>query len=277
MIFIAVLTAWGGAYLYFYFFPAPAMVQIRAETQSKIDSLQEIRVKLALLRREQSRIDSLERLVYRELTAVSTREVESGAATPRLKISEALQADTLARYVERVQVLLAQQIQQEELLRRLARETAYLPRHRPIENGEIAVGFGMTYHPITLQMYEHRGIDFIAKPGTPVLVTADGIVREVSPLPFGENSYKVLVEHTPLLHTLYYPVDPTVHAGQLLERGTRIGYVMPLSVARTVFLHYEVWRQGQAVDPLPYLWGDLDPAEITALEKAFKSPGNGLH
>lgn len=277
VIFIAVLTAWGGAYLYFYFFPSPAMIRVRAETQSKIDSLQEVRTRLALLRREKSHIDSLERLVYRELKAVSPRKVDSGAAAPRLQILEALQADTLARYVERVQMLLARQMQQEELLQRLVRETAYLPRHRPVENGEIAVGFGITYHPITLQMYEHRGIDFITKPGTPVLVTADGIVREVSPLPFGENSYKVLVEHTPVFHTLYYPVDPTVHPGQLLERGTRIGYVIPVSVARTVFLHYEVWREGQAVDPLPYLWGDLSAEEITALEKAFQSPGNGLH
>jgi len=277
VIFIAGLTAWGGAYLYFYFFPSPAMIEIRAKTESKIDSLQEIRAKLALLRREKSHIDSLERLVYREFTAVSPREVDSGAAAPRLQMSEALQADTLARYVERVQVLLARQMQQEAFLQRLARETVYLPRHRPIEKGEIAVGFGLIYHPITLQMYEHRGIDFITKPGTPVLVTADGIVREVSPLPFGENSYKVLVEHTPVFHTLYYPVDPTVHPGQLLERGSRIGYVTPLSLARTVFLHYEVWRQGQSVDPLPYLWGDLDVEEIMALQKAFQSPGNGLH
>lgn len=274
---IAVFTAWGIAYLYFYFFPSTAMVDIRAASESRVDSLRQLHAKLALLRREKAYMDSIERLVYRELTAVSPQKVDSGAAVSRVRVSDAIQADTLARYVERVQVLLARQMQQEELLQRLARETAYLPRHRPVEKGEIAVGFGIAYHPITMQRYEHKGIDFITRPGTPVVVTADGIVREVSPLSFGENGYKVLVEHTPVFHTLYYPVDPTVHPGQLIERGTRIGYVMPLSVARTVFLHYEVWRQSQAIDPLPYLWGDLNPEEIAALEKAFQSPGNGLH
>ncbi len=276
-VFIAILTAWGLSYLYFYLFPPPAIAHLRAETQSKIDSLQILHAKLSALRREKAYIDSVERLIYGELTAVPPRKADSVTPAPYAKVSPVLLGDTLVRYVERVRVLLARQMQQEELLQRLAKETAYLPRHRPVEKGEIAAGFGMVYHPITMQTYEHKGLDFIATPGAPVFVTADGIVREVSPLSFGENSYKVVVEHTPAFHTLYYPVDPTVHPGQLLSRGTRIGYVTRVPMGRTAFLHYEVWRQSQSVDPLPYLWGELNPEEIAALQKAFQSLGNGLH
>ncbi len=277
MLVIALLVAWTLTYVYFYFFPSPTISQIRAETQAQMDSLREFQAKLALLKQEKTRLDSMEAVLYRELTSIPHRETDSVPVSSGVAFSEVLREDTLAHYMERIRGLLSRHMQQEALLQRLSRQIAYLPRHLPIEKGEIAVGFGLTYHPITMQVYEHKGVDFITRPGATISVTADGVVQEVSPYPFGENGYKVLVEHTPTFHTLYYPVDPTVRPGQILSRGTRIGYVVRLSTARTAFLHYEVWRQGQSVDPLPYLWGQLSPDEINALQKAFQSPGHGLH
>jgi murein DD-endopeptidase MepM/ murein hydrolase activator NlpD len=274
---IALFAAWALALAYFYFFPSPSIAQIRTEIQSKTDSLTDLQKKLLLLKQEESRVHALDSLLYAELTSIPPRKGDSVGASQPMAEWSVLQVDTLTRYVERIRELLARQMQQEALLQRLVQQIRYLPRYRPVEKGEIAVGFGPVYHPITMQIYEHRGVDFIVAAGTPVLVTADGLVREVSPLPFGENSYKVLVEHMPSLHTLYYPLDPTVHPGQLLAQGTRIGYVTRLSMARTTFLHYEVWRQGGAIDPLPYLWGDLAPQEIQELQEAFQSPGHGLH
>jgi murein DD-endopeptidase MepM/ murein hydrolase activator NlpD len=275
---IAAFVAWGLALGYFYFFPSAAIVSIRQEVAAKTDSLETLRTRLASLKAEKTRIAELDSILYRELTAIPPREGTSvvRARAPNWPQGE-VRADSLVQYVERAQALLARQMQLEEMLHRLSTRIAHLPRHRPIERGDLAVGFGPAYHPITLQVYEHKGVDFIVTPGTPVRVTADGVVREVSPLPFTESSYKVLVEHTPTLHTLYYPVDPTVRPGQLVGRGTRLGYVIRLSMARTTFLHYEVWRQGEAVEPLRYLWGDLSPDEIKTFQKAFQSPGYGLH
>ncbi len=274
---IAAFVAWGLALGYFYFFPSSAIVSIRKEIAAKIDSLETFQTRLASLEAEKTRMAELDSILYHELTATPPQEGKPVRVRVLSWSQGEMRVDSLIQYVERAQALLARQMQLEEMLHRLAGQIAHLPRHRPIERGELAVGFGPAYHPITLQIYEHKGVDFIVAPGTPVRVTADGVVREVSPLPFTESSYKVLVEHTPTLHTVYYPVDPTVRPGQLVGRDTRLGYVTRLSMARTTFLHYEVWRQGEAVDPLRYLWGDLAPEEIKTFQKAFRSPGHGLH
>jgi len=277
LLLIAGLVAWGLALAYFYFFPSTAIVSIRSRIASKTDSLAILQTQFALLEAEKARTAKLDSMLYRELTAIPPREERPAQVTMHSLSQEEIRLDTLMQYAERARALLARHMQQEEILQRLASQIVHLPRHRPIERGDLAVGFGPVYHPITLQLYEHKGIDYIVMPGTPVLATADGVVREVSPLPFMENSYKVLVQHTPTLYTVYYPVEPTVRPGQLVGRDTRLGYVIRLSMARTTFLHYEVWRQGEPVDPLPYLWGDLAPEEVRAYQKAFLSPGHGLH
>ncbi len=250
----------------------------RMETAQKLDSLRYFQEKLDQLKAKSLQVESLEVFLYQELSRVPkpSDSLRPGVSTSG-PVKPSLREETLQAQLTRVQGLLNRIGQQEEIIHRVARRTAYLPRHRPIESIEIAVGFGWAYHPITNQLYEHKGVDFLIGPGTPVWATADGIVREVVLLPGTDKAYKVCIQHSPSLQTVYYPVEPIVHPGQHISGRTRLGYVTRFPLARISFLHYEVWKNDQPTDPLPYLWGDFPVAEVARLQEAFRYPANGLH
>nr|WP_231648562.1 M23 family metallopeptidase [Saccharothrix sp. NRRL B-16348] len=66
----------------------------------------------------------------------------------------------------------------------------------------------------------HRGVDLAAPPGTPVLAAADAVVLHAGPV---ADRAVVSLLHTGGLRTTYEPVTPTVHRGQPVRRGDRIG------------------------------------------------------
>jgi murein DD-endopeptidase MepM/ murein hydrolase activator NlpD len=95
----------------------------------------------------------------------------------------------------------------------------------------------------------NNGIAIAADPGTPVRAAAAGQVAAVT-----ENTDEVsivVIKHPDNLLTVYVNLDDiAVSKGDSVGRGDQIAAVAPGSPS---FLHFEVTRGTERVDPMPYL------------------------
>ncbi len=130
---------------------------------------------------------------------------------------------------------------------------ARTPTICPVRSGySLSSGFGARTDPFTGRWGQHNGTDFRAAPGTPVLSTADGVVRFVGLN--GDFGLCVQIDHGDGLETSYCHLASTsVRPGQRLKRGERIGSVGNSGRSTGSHLHYEVLLHGRPVDPGRYI------------------------
>jgi murein DD-endopeptidase MepM/ murein hydrolase activator NlpD len=126
----------------------------------------------------------------------------------------------------------------------------HTPSIRP-SSGYLSCGFGMRVDPFTGRRVLHRGVDLAADIGTPVHVTADGVVSKVKrDVGLGKL---IEVNHGYGYKTVYAHLSRiSVKRGQHLSRGELIGAVGNTGYSTGPHLHYEVHFQGRARNPLRY-------------------------
>ena len=111
----------------------------------------------------------------------------------------------------------------------------------PLAFSRITSGFTTArFHPILKKWKAHKGTDFGAPMGTPVHVTADGIVAVAGQ----ETGYGnvVIVRHGKTFSTVYAHLSrfaPALHAGTRVQQGDVIGFVGMTGWATGPHLHYE--------------------------------------
>ncbi|MEX2529501.1 MAG: peptidoglycan DD-metalloendopeptidase family protein [Gemmatimonadota bacterium] len=135
----------------------------------------------------------------------------------------------------------------------------------PLEYRRISSRFNPSrLHPILNTRRPHIGVDYAAATGTPVMATSDGVVtvRGV------QGGYGNLVEirHANGYVTRYAHMNgfaSGIRAGGRVSQGQTIGYVGMTGLATGPHLHYEMHRNGSAVDPqnVDIPSGDPIPAE----------------
>ena len=122
------------------------------------------------------------------------------------------------------------------------------PSIRP-SKGRVTSGFGYRLSPFGAETGGmHYGVDFADKPDSPIVATADGIVRHTGwTNGFGQA---VLVDHGFGYSTLYGHVTSIkVKPGDVVKRGEVIATMGTTGRSTGVHLHYEVWRDGTPVNP----------------------------
>lgn len=144
---------------------------------------------------------------------------------------------------------------------------ASIPAIMPVANEDLkrtASGWGYRIHPIYKVRKMHYGMDFTAPVGTPVYSTGDGKVIETSGTNRSRAGFGLLVkiDHGYGYETLYSHLNSfAIKAGQEVKRGDIIGYVGNSGGSTAPHLHYEVHRNGNAVNPQHYYFMDLTPQE----------------
>lgn len=136
-------------------------------------------------------------------------------------------------------------VQWQQDLERLAQ----LPTTLPLA-GDFALssGFGFRPDPITRQTSLHEGIDFVAPVGTPVLVTAPGVVTRAEYA--GAYGHVVDVLHAHGFTTRYAHMQSLdVRPGQVLAQQQRVGTLGNTGRSTGPHLHYEVIYNGVAMHP----------------------------
>ena len=125
------------------------------------------------------------------------------------------------------------------------------PSIRP-SSAPISSGFGYRLDPFGKRSSKrHNGVDFAGKPDSPIVVTADGVVRQAGWVPsYGQA---ILVDHGFGYSTLYaHTTQIQVKAGDIVKRGDKIATMGSSGRSTGTHLHYEVWKDGQAVNPRNY-------------------------
>jgi len=131
----------------------------------------------------------------------------------------------------------------------------HMPALHPVLEGRITSDFGMRLHPIFKRYRKHPGIDFAAKPGTPIYAAADGVVKLAKYN--GGYGNCVFIDHLYGFETRYGHMQKIlVRHGQRVKRGDKIGLVGKTGIATAPHLHFEVHFRGNEVNPRHYFFSD---------------------
>lgn len=118
--------------------------------------------------------------------------------------------------------------------------------------GRLSSGYGYREHPKYGSTKFHSGVDISIAAGTPVNVTADGIVSFAGFTPGSGNA--VVVEHGHGFSTAYaHNRRNLVTVGQRVKRGDVIAIAGSTGVSTGPHVHYEIWRHGRHVNPNSFL------------------------
>jgi murein DD-endopeptidase MepM/ murein hydrolase activator NlpD len=119
---------------------------------------------------------------------------------------------------------------------------------RPV-NGPVSSGFGGRRHPILGYMRMHSGLDFKAGYGQPIFAVTDGVVAYAGRK--GGYGNFVQLNHGAGLASGYGHMSRiAARAGSSVRRGQIIGYVGSTGLSTGPHLHYELYRNGRAVNPM---------------------------
>ena len=138
----------------------------------------------------------------------------------------------------------------EEKQNEVARTPSIQPTNHP--DARMSSAFGYRADPFSNSLRHHDGMDFAAPPGSDVLATGQGTVIKAEY--DGHFGNVVEIDHGEGKTTLYgHMQELLVSAGDEVERGEVIGLVGSTGRSTGPHIHYEVRREGQPVDPSPYL------------------------
>lgn len=119
----------------------------------------------------------------------------------------------------------------------------------PIPYARLSSTFGARRHPILGTMRMHKGVDYAASSGTPIMAAGDARVQFIGK----QNGYGnvVVLDHGRGYSTLYGHMSRfgKIHAGERIPQGTVIGYVGMTGLATGPHLHYEFRVNGQQRNP----------------------------
>jgi murein DD-endopeptidase MepM/ murein hydrolase activator NlpD len=143
---------------------------------------------------------------------------------------------------------------------------------QPVPGG-VSSSFGMRFHPLLHYFRMHRGMDFRAAYGTPILAVTDGRVAAAGWA--GGYGNQVRLGHGGGLVTSYSHMSRiAVEPGALVRQGEVIGYVGSTGLSTGPHLHYEVYRHGAPIDPAGLRFAvraQLDGPALAAFRERLRS------
>lgn len=121
----------------------------------------------------------------------------------------------------------------------------------PVPQGTLTSTFGPRLHPKLGVVRMHKGVDWAAPVGTPVLAALSGTVKSLAK----SDSYGnlIILDHGSGTETHYAHLDgfaPGLADGQTVQAGQQIGQLGNTGLSTGPHLHFELYRNGEAVDPL---------------------------
>ena len=119
----------------------------------------------------------------------------------------------------------------------------------PINGARLSSPFGMRKHPIDGFNKMHRGTDFAAPMGTPILASGDGVIKKAGWCGGGGNC--IVIKHNSTYQTIYAHMSKFasgIRSGVRVKQGQTIGFVGSTGKSTGPHLHYEVVINGKKVN-----------------------------
>ena len=119
----------------------------------------------------------------------------------------------------------------------------------PINGARLSSPFGMRKHPIDGFNKMHRGTDFAAPMGTPIMASGNGVIKKAGWCGGGGNC--VVIKHNSTYQTVYAHMSKFakgIRKGTRVKQGQTIGYVGSTGKSTGPHLHYEVIVNGKRIN-----------------------------
>ena len=119
----------------------------------------------------------------------------------------------------------------------------------PINGARLSSPFGMRKHPIDGFNKMHKGTDFAAPMGTPIMASGDGVIKKAGWCGGGGNC--VVIKHNSTYQTVYAHMSKFavgIKSGVRVKQGQTIGYVGSTGKSTGPHLHYEVIVNGKKIN-----------------------------
>jgi murein DD-endopeptidase MepM/ murein hydrolase activator NlpD len=121
----------------------------------------------------------------------------------------------------------------------------------PVDGARLSSRYGRRRHPILGYTRMHRGVDFAARRGTPVMAAGSGVIARVG----WNGSYGryIKIRHNGTYSTAYghlHRYARNIRAGKRVRQGQIIGYVGSTGRSTGPHLHYEVHRNNRQINPM---------------------------
>jgi murein DD-endopeptidase MepM/ murein hydrolase activator NlpD len=264
--------------------------QMREERDIQKQRLRENVVQMSSLERtlEEQRI-RVEKLIT--VYGLDRSLGQGGFSTPPAKIETTREQLIDARRREASLKNAMKRLQEQlEMLAQYESANADMVRHTPSilpvpsDQFVLTSPFGMRVSPFTRSADFHKGLDLSAPRGTPVYVTADGVVTFAGRFPLRQSvawwrfGNVVVVNHADRFITVYGHLDTiAVRAGQRVQQGENIATVGSTGWSTNSHLHYEVRSDLEVagtyipIDPRIYILNYEWPHEASLLIKARTS------
>ena len=260
--------------------------------------LSEYEVQFKLLNQKtreiQSQLDDLAQMdddVYREIFGADpisddVRKAGTGGIDKYLSLDALSDGEKIKKLHQKIDNMSSQYEVQKQSYNKLikmaqnkSKMLASIPAIQPIPNNNlrrVASGFGYRVDPIYKTRKMHKGMDFTAPTGTKIYATGDAVVQKVQNKRWGYGKHVVL-NHGYGYSTLYGHMSRiNVRVGQKVKRGQLIGLVGSTGKSTGPHLHYEVRKNGNAVNPVGYFYNDLTSEQYEEMLKLSSNPNQSF-
>jgi murein DD-endopeptidase MepM/ murein hydrolase activator NlpD len=150
----------------------------------------------------------------------------------------------------------------------------------PIDGARLTSRYGVRRHPILGYTKMHKGVDFGARSGTPVMAAGSGVVEKAAW--FGGYGRYVRVKHANSYSTAYAHLSRFargIQPGARVRQGQVIGYVGSSGRSTGPHLHYEVMAKAKQINPMGVkipTGRNLAGADLAAFESEVARVGQVL-
>ena len=135
---------------------------------------------------------------------------------------------------------------------------------------------GEKMHPFYKTVTMHTGMDLLAATDTPILAAADGVV-ECAVRNGKKDGINVTINHQNGYVTVYKNMGKmSVRKRQKVKQGDIIGRVGMSGISFAPHLHYEVWYNGQMMNPMDYFFASLTPQMYRDMAVIVANTGQSL-
>ena len=139
----------------------------------------------------------------------------------------------------------------------------------PIRLARVSSRFNKNrFHPVLKRRVPHNGVDYAARPGTPVMSVGKGKVVKAGRS--GNSGIMVKIRHNSTYQTAYLHlkgIAKGVKRGKTVKQGQIIGYVGSTGLATGPHLHFSFYEGGRYVDPLGRKFPSKDPIPKGKMEE----------
>ena len=235
----------------------------------------------------QERDDNIYRVIFEaEPISASIRKAGYGGSNRHEQLEGFMNSEVIINTARKLDVISSQLYVQSksfedvfDLAKNKERMLACIPAIQPVKVTDlrrISSYYGYRLDPIYKVRKFHGGVDFSAPTGTEIYAPGDGVVTKVIKSRRGYGN-TIIIDHDFNYGTKYSHLSKfMVKKGDKVKRGQVIGHVGNTGKSTAPHLHYEVHKNGKAVNPIYYFFNDLTPEEFELMLEYSQRPTQSM-